>query len=241
MLANNTNVRKECTMARPKRSEQIDLESAIKTTALEQIAENGAAALSLRAIARALKITAPAIYNYFPSRDELVTALIVDAFTSFADSLSESIQSLPVDDHAGRLRTLGWMYRQWAVIHPQRYQLIFGTPIPGYVAPLEITLPAAARSLNVLVDMLSEAHASDTLKLQPAAPMSPELETMLEDWSASRAPDVDLEVLFLALTIWGRVHGLVALEIGQQFPPFITDAGVVYHRELESIIHNYTK
>ena len=73
-------------MVRPIKKKQIpNLQEAIKETAWKQIAEFGAPALSLRAIARELKITAPAIYNYFPDRDALVTALIIDAFTSFGD------------------------------------------------------------------------------------------------------------------------------------------------------------
>jgi AcrR family transcriptional regulator len=137
---------------RPKLADQHpDLESAIKESAWQQIGKKGAASLSLRGIARSLDITAPAIYNYFPNRDALVTALIVDAFRSFGDAQINAIASLPDEEHALRLRTLGLAYRQWAVDHPQRYQLIFGTPIPGYHAPVEITGPVAARGLAALV------------------------------------------------------------------------------------------
>jgi AcrR family transcriptional regulator len=112
-------------MARPKRINQIDLLNEIKDTAWQQIAENGAAALSLRAIARSLNITAPAIYNYYPSRDDLVTALIVDAYTSMGDTQYAALQAGPVGDHRARLMALGLAYRQWAVTYPQRYQMIF--------------------------------------------------------------------------------------------------------------------
>ena len=114
-------------MARPKRlTQQIDLKEVIKVTALNQIAAFGAPTLSLRAIARELKITAPAIYNYFPRRDDLVTALIIDAYTSFGDSQLLARDSVPVDDLNGRLNAVGWAYRSWALTFPQRYQLIFG-------------------------------------------------------------------------------------------------------------------
>src|SRR6266511_3916590 len=92
-------------MVRPTRKNQIpNLQEAIKETAWKQIAEFGAPALSLRAIARELKITAPAIYNYFPDRDALVTALIIDAFTSFGDSQLEARDSVPEEDQVGRFR-----------------------------------------------------------------------------------------------------------------------------------------
>ena len=111
-------------MVRPVKKKQIpNLDEAIKETAWKQITELGAPALSLRAIARELKITAPAIYNYFPDRDALVTALIIDAFTSFGDSQLEARDSVDKNDHAGRVRAIGIAYRNWAHAYPQRYHL----------------------------------------------------------------------------------------------------------------------
>jgi len=213
-----------------------DLQQAIIKTAWQQIAEQGAPALSLRAIARALNITAPAIYNYYADRDALVTALIVKAFISFGDTQEQAIATIPETEHAQRLRALGLAYRQWAVTYPERYQLIFGTPIAGYSAPMEITMPAAERSLAVLVKVLDDAHKADKLKVDESLKMTPKTESMLKEWQASRAPDVYIETLFLALTIWGCVHGLVSLEVGNQFPLFIRDTGEIYRRELEGII-----
>src|SRR5512138_1152405 len=129
-------------MVRPTKRKQIpNLPEAIKETAWKQIAEFGAPALSLRAIARELKISAPAIYNYFPDRDALVTALIIDAYTSFGDWQLEARDAVPEKDMKGRLHAIGMAYRNWALTYPQRYQLIFGTPIPGYEAPLMEVLP----------------------------------------------------------------------------------------------------
>ena len=128
-------------MARPKRTYQLtDLHDAIKETAWKQIAEFGAPTLSLRAIARELGITAPAIYNYFKRRDDLVTA-IIDAYTSLGDWQIKARDEARVDDLAGRLEKSGIAYRDWALTYPQRYQLIFGTPIPGYEAPWNGSCP----------------------------------------------------------------------------------------------------
>ncbi len=108
-------------MMLPKRSEQIvDLQTAIKDTAWKQTAEQGAAAPSLRAIARALNITAPACYYYYPSRDDLVTALIKDAYSSFGETQREAIQALPENAHTGRFMALGSVYRARAIRYPQR-------------------------------------------------------------------------------------------------------------------------
>ena len=222
---------------RPKLTDQHpDLQSAIKETAWRQIAENGAAALSLRAIARELGITAPAIYNYFPRRDDLVTALIVDAFTSLGESQKASIQDLPTDELKVRLSALGLAYREWAVTYPQRYQLIFGTPIPGYEAPADITTPAAAWSLVSLIETLQAIDTAGRLRVDRFVEMTPELKSMLEAWSQF-TNGTNVEVLYTALVIWSRVHGLVSMEIGNQMPSFITDPGEIFCREI-AIIEN---
>jgi AcrR family transcriptional regulator len=225
---------------RPKRSEQhANLEEAIKETAWRQIAKSGASAMSLRAIARELGITAPAIYNYFPRRDDLVTALIVDAFTSLGKSQQDAIRDLPANDFPARLSALGLAYREWAVTYPQRYQLIFGTPIPGYEAPADITVPAAAGSLVPLIETLQAIYSASKLRTDRFAPMTPELKSMLEAWSQFTG-GTNLEVLYTALVFWSRVHGLVSMEIGNQLPSFLTDPGEIYRREIKSMASQFT-
>jgi AcrR family transcriptional regulator len=223
-------------MPRPPKAEQRDLFLEIRSAAWQQIAAKGAAALSLRGIARTLGITAPAIYNYYPSRDDLVTALIVEAFTSFAAALEKALEGVPAGAHRGRLWALGLAYRDWGIAYPQRYLLIFGTPLPGYEAPEAVTSPAAARALDVLVHVLAAAQQARQLRLDPALVPSPEVSAMLSAWRKARAASVHPEVLALALSIWGQVHGLVMLELGNQFPPDITNPGALYEREVERLI-----
>jgi AcrR family transcriptional regulator len=221
-------------MVRPTKEEQIpNLAEAIKDAAWAQIAQKGAAALSLRAIARDLGITAPAIYNYFHRRDDLVTALIVDAFTSLGESLQEASDSLPENDLPGRLSALGLAYRDWAITYTQRYQLIFGTPIPGYEAPADITIPAASWALMPLLTVIHAISEAGLLKSDDL-PMSPALAEMLENWSQF-SHGLPAEVLYLGLVIWSRVHGLAMLEIGNQMPSFITDPGEIFRREIAAL------
>jgi AcrR family transcriptional regulator len=82
-------------------------------------------------------MTALAIYNYYPSRDDLVTALIIDAYQDFGNAQLAAVEEVPENDPAGCPAAAGRAYRAWATAHPERYQLIFGTPIPGYVAPMD--------------------------------------------------------------------------------------------------------
>jgi AcrR family transcriptional regulator len=224
---------------RPRREERHpDLHTAIKETAWKQIAETGAATLGLRSIARELNITAPSIYNYFPSRDDLVTALIVDAYNSLADAQETAIKNLAADNLSGWLFELGIAYRDWAVTYPQRYQLIFGTPIPHYHAPEEITLPAAARGMVPLTRAVQALFSAGQIRTERLAPMSPKLEAMLKAWQEFEGGG-DPEVLYLTYIIWSRVHGLVTLEIGNQLPSFLDDPAELFRREMMNILNQY--
>ena len=228
-------------MVRPKRfAQQPDLQAAIKATAWKQIAEFGAPTLSLRAIARELGITAPAIYNYFPRRDDLVTALIIDAYTSFGDSQFEARDALSPDDHAGRLAAIGKAYRTWALAYPQRYQLIFGTPLPNYEAPLEKVLPSAARSLSGLVSVVEALRLAGKLKAGDFPPVAPEYEASFAMWK-NYSGEVDILSLSVAVLIWSQVHGLVSLEIAGNLPPFGMDGDGLYLYELEMLKAQFIK
>lgn len=228
-------------MVRPsKKAQHPNLQEAIKDTAWKQIAETGAATLSLRAIARELKITAPAIYNYFPDRDALVTALIIDAYTSFGDYQIASRDALAGDDLVERLQAIGFAYRQWALEYPQRYQLIFGTPIPGYQAPLMEVLPSAARSLSALVSVIDELRIANKLNAEGFPSIQPGYEQMFDVWR-SFAGNYDIFSLSVAMIIWSRVHGLVSLEVSNNMPPFGVDGASLYRYEMESIVRQYIK
>lgn len=228
-------------MVRPIRKKQIpNLKEQIKETAWRQIAELGAPTLSLRAIARELKISAPAIYNYFPDRDALVTALIIDAYTAFGDSQLAARDEVPEEDLKGRLMAIGLAYRTWAHTHPQRYQLIFGTPIPGYAAPLMEVLPSAARSLGALVSVVEQLRASGKLNVTSFPEVKQEYKFSFEIWK-SYGGDVDMLSLSVAMLIWSRVHGLVSLEIANNLPPFGASGDELYQFELDSIARQFIK
>jgi len=228
-------------MARPIKKKQIpNLQEAIKETAWKQIAQFGAAALSLRAIARELKITAPAIYNYFPDRDALVTALIIDAYKSFGDSQLEARDAVPVKDVPGRMKAIGIAYRDWAHTYPQRYQLIFGTPIPEYVAPLMEVLPSAARSLSALVSVVEQLRVTGKLNVKSFPEVNSEYKVSFDTWK-KYGGDVDMLSMSVAMVIWSRVHGIVSLEIANNLPPFGANGDELYLFELDSIARQFIK
>jgi AcrR family transcriptional regulator len=222
---------------RPKRRESTsELPEKIITAAWDQIKNEGAAALSLRSIARSLSITAPAIYNYYPDRDALVTAMIIEAFGSLADHQAKAIFGYKETDHTEKLMALGFAYRDWALKFPERYQLIFGTPIAGYVAPADVTMPVAARSLLPLMRCLQSEFIDGQLSLDEKKKISENLSMMYSNWRKFLQDDFNDQTLYLTIVIWAKVHGLVSLEISNQFPVFITDASLIFSSEIKGLV-----
>lgn len=228
-------------MVRPIKKKQIpNIQEVIKDTAWKQIAEFGAPALSLRAIARELKITAPAIYNYFPDRDALVTALIIDAYMSFGDWQLEARDSVSSQDPRKKLEAIGLAYRNWAHTYPQRYQLIFGTPIPGYKVPAEKVFPSSARSISALFGVVEELRAGGKLNTASVPKVSEKYRAYYEQWR-TYSGDVYPVSLFVAMNIWARVHGIVSLEIQGNLPPFGENGDALYIFELNAQARQFIK
>ena len=133
----------------------------IKRTALAMMRRHGTTDVMFSEIAREMRMTAPALYRYFASRDDLLTAVITDTYGELADRLSEARSSVPAADPGGRLVALGQCYRGWAREHPERFALLFGLPVPGYAAPEDgPTTEAAKRALGNFMMLYDDAVAA---------------------------------------------------------------------------------
>ncbi len=225
-------------MPRPKKGESADLPNEIKRIAWDEIAQKGIVELSLRSIARQLNITAPAIYNHFRRKEDLITALIIDAFTEFGNSQLDVIKDLPEDDYRSRMRAAGLAYREWAVANPQPYLLIFGTPVKGYEVPMDKIHPVASRSLTALLSILDGARQQGILADQSRTCASPQILEQLQNFGKEHW-GYQPHVIYLAFIIWSRVHGLVMFELGKQFPACIQNPGEIYNCEINSMIKEY--
>lgn len=213
-----------------------ETEAEIKTVARQQMAEVGAAALSLRSIAREMGLTAPALYRYFPSRDALVTALIVEAYQALAAAMQAADAAQARDDFHGRFQSLAFAFREWAVQHPQDFALIYGTPIPGYEAPREQTVAPASQVLQAIGSVLIEAWQVRRLNLPEAyQEISPAMHTAVTEIIQSLPTAVPAAGIVLTMTIWARLYGVVWGELYEHFIPGLAESGVLYQMEVAAI------
>lgn len=219
-------------MTEPTRRQRLRQETTqeILDTARTQMAERGAAALSLRAIAREMGLTAPAIYRYFEDRDALVTALIGQAYESLRLALEEARQKNTAKSSKDQLLAVGMAYRGWGISRPAEYALIFGTPIPNYHAPEEETVPLARSALGVLISVIEFGLENGELApLQEHAGLPSGLAAELGDDQRTVGSAINL-----ALALWGHVHGLTSLELYGHLQPLIKNPAELFRLELLS-------
>ncbi|MGW2771909.1 TetR/AcrR family transcriptional regulator [Streptomyces olivaceoviridis] len=211
----------------PRERYRAQLQAEIKERAWEQIAAAGATGLSLNAIAKQMGMSGPALYRYFASRDELITELIRDAYSSLADTIRTAAAS------GADLAVLGRALRAWALDDPQRYFLIYGTPVPGYHAPDDITA-IASEIMQALLDA-AQPTGKTVVTAEDDHPDT-RLEAHLaqhRQWAAGHpAPPAALR---RALLFWTRLHGILSLELAGHFTGMGLDPAELYDNELRHL------
>ncbi|MEI2776125.1 MAG: TetR/AcrR family transcriptional regulator [Tetrasphaera sp.] len=189
------------------------MEERILRLAGQHLARDGAAALSLRAIARDLGVASSAVYRYVDSRDELLTRLIVAAYDSLGDAVDAALAG--VDDPAHQFGTIARTLRTWALAHPEQYALIYGSPVPGYAAPSDRTNPAGTRITTRLLQALV------ALPVRAAPAVAPLVGTggigALLDDARVEALGIGALELTLGLAAWDMVRGALTSEVFGQY------------------------
>jgi AcrR family transcriptional regulator len=214
---------------------RAELTAEIKQAATRQLATEGAAGLSLRAIARELGMASSAIYRYFASRDELLTALIIDAYNAAGDAVEQAEAACDREDRRGRFIAICGALRRWAIDNPNQWALIFGSPVPGYKAPEDTIDPATrvpTQLLTLLVELAVESGSTDPAITDPAVadPAMTEpavaesgLADSLDGLMATTGGLVHPTALSAGLEAWAELVGLISLELFGHFNNVVAD------------------
>ncbi|WP_182874725.1 TetR/AcrR family transcriptional regulator [Microbispora sp. H10670] len=208
----------------------------ITDIARRHLATDGAPGLSLRAVAREMGMVSSAIYRYFPSRDDLLTVLIVDAYNAIGEAVERADATRPRDDFTGRWLAACRAVREWALAHPHEYALLYGSPVPGYRAP-EDTIGPASRGTIVYGRILADAQRAGRLAPPPMCPPPPPI--LSQDAEAVRAvmPGVSDDVVTRALVAWTGLFGMVSFELFGQFNNVIEHRAELFDHNMTCLAH----
>lgn len=199
----------------------------IVAAATRQLAELGASGLSLRSVARELGVASSAVYRYVPSRDALLTELILRAYWDLGEAATTAERLRAREDHAGRFRAVTGAIRSWARAHPHRYALIFGSPVPGYVAPRE-TVAAATIATMLLVTVIQDAHGG-----APDDERGPGLEPGIAAQVGYTGP---MRYLTEGIRTWSETYGLISFELFGHLVGSVADADAFFDAAVDSMV-----
>ncbi len=213
----------------PRARNRIALEADILRVAREHLATSGAAALSLRAIARDLGMVSSGIYRYVESRDELLTRLIVDGYTSLAAAVSRAHDAVDDADLGGRWEAVAHALRAWSLEHPHDFALLYGSPVPDYRAPADRTSEPGTAVLALVTGIVDAA-----VRVGRGPRPAPALDRLAgpavggflaDDFFAGTA--IDAGALAQGLSAWTLLLGAVTSELFDQLGP-VPDAEALF-------------
>jgi AcrR family transcriptional regulator len=195
---------------------RANLLSEISAAALSELRRVGAAALSLREVARAAGISPAGLYRYVDGRDGLLELLISDGFEAFGTAIEAAIAAAG-EDVVAQMEAVAIGYRRWALDNPEQFGLILGTPVPGFSARVDgPTVPSVRRFGEPMIRVVAAAYALAQPDAPPDAPPEDVLGTIVRSWS--------------------RVHGLVTLEAFGHLTWSGTDVEALLRDEVHSIL-----
>ena len=212
---------------------RAELTAEIVAAARDELSDVGPAALSLRSVARRLGMVPSALYRYFPSRDSLLTVLIIEAYESVGAAAEQASSAVAGASPMARWLSVCEAVRQWAQDHPHQWALIYGSPVPGYAAP-QVTVDAALRITNVLAGFVRDTTGA---RRKPAGaavfPPADQLDSVLAPMRDLLMPGRRPEVVVGALMAWTSLIGMVGLELFGHYKGATTDFDPVFTYSME--------
>ncbi len=201
----------------------------------QHLVDRGAGGLSLRAIARDLGMVSSAVYRYVASRDELLTLLLVDAYSDLAETVDgarDTQGELWSDDIVAIARAV----RRWAVAHPAQWALLYGSPVPGYHAPPERTVAVGTRVIGAIFDAIAAGITTGDIRLTSMVvhqPMSSDFDRIRHEFGFPG----DDAVMAKCFLFWAGVLGAISLEVfGQYGAGTLTDPEAVFDIQLRLLV-----
>jgi AcrR family transcriptional regulator len=213
---------------------RIELTRAILTTARAQLAAVGPGELSLRAVARELGMASSAVYRYFPSRDHLISALLVECYDESGAAVEAAESAVPRSRYRRRWLAATSALRDWARANRFEYALLYGSPVPGYAAPQD-TIGPAQRVPQVLLGLVVDVEEAHLPLGSPPVTISRSQRTAMAPISAIMDGRIGDERLARALMAWATLIGQISLELFGHLNQGVLDYDAHFRRLMENV------
>lgn len=199
----------------PTEEDDITRAAVIKDIARQQLVKAGAAGLSLDAVARDSGLPVADVEAAFPHRDDLLTALVIDAYDASGEAMEQADGAAAAAGGSGgaRLLAVTRALRRWSFANPAEFTLIYGSPVPGYHAPQD-TVPPASRTPAVLAAIVRSAlEAGELTPPRRPVPGPPLLrpEALQLFGGAPGAPFSD--IVERGIVLWSSLIGLLVFQV----------------------------
>jgi AcrR family transcriptional regulator len=208
----------------------------IRDMAREHLVKHGPQGVSLRAVARDVGLSAPALYRYFPSLDHLITDLIVTCIDELTGQLQTARDALDAEDVRARLAAVSRAFRWWAVRHPAEFALVFGSPVPGYAAPAGGPTAAAGRRFGaVFAGLFAEFWARQPFPVPTPDELAPRLTRSLSGYYETVGDGLPPGAAAVFLQCYTRLYGIIAMEVFGHLSWALDDVEPLFERELAGL------
>ncbi|MEH3139964.1 MAG: TetR/AcrR family transcriptional regulator [Mycobacterium kyogaense] len=201
---------------------------------------DGAAGLSLRAIARDLGMVSSAVYRYVASRDELLTLLLIDAYTELADAVDEAHRTA-APQWRTQLAAVAHAARTWALDQPACWALLYGSPVPGYHAPADRTVGPGTRVIGTLFGIVDSAVTTGVIaesNMAAPQPLSDDFRKLTAEFGLT----LDDGTLGRCFLLWAALVGAISLEVfGQYGADTLTDPTLIFDLQVQLLTDMLTQ
>jgi AcrR family transcriptional regulator len=221
---------------------RVDTAREIQQTARRVLVDQGVDGLALRAVARAMGMTAPALYRYFDSREDLVDHVVADLYTELCDVL-ESVRDEA--DHARpgvQLLAVSREFRRWATTHHAEFGLLFGSagervlPRGAEHGPGDRPSEVAGRRFGgIFAALVSRLYLEQGFPVPADDEIEPALQVQLRAWCDKLPVALPLGVMAVFLSCWIRLYGMVCMEVFGHLRFALHDAAPMFEAELKDV------
>lgn len=189
--------------------------------------------VTLRAIARELGMTAPALYRYAASHEELVRMVALSIDADVAERITRASDLQPDEDHAGRLIAAAVEFRHWALTNREEFALVFTNVDVDCIDELN----ASASTGMKFSAMLFALWAARPFPIPKLDDLDPGLAEILLDPAVpadlSGVPDEVRGLVWVLERAWSRLYGTVTLEVFRHIDPRIVEQAHLFRAMIE--------